>query len=1769
MRPNPLLHTAIFFLLSVSLFLGATRKITFADAKLNCTCDRSQDSLALVALYNATDGSNWINSWNLNEPMHTWHGLVLNQDACVEYLSLSENNLSGVLPPEIGNLCALIDLRIERSGLTGGIPDEIGNLENLKILRLGGNESLGGSLPASIGNLDSLRQIWLWSCNITGPIPSTWSNLQKLGTLILATNQLTGEIPTWLGTLPNLLVLRLDANDLTGGIPSELGSLSALQFLGLSFNDLTGTIPPELGDISTLEELNLFGNALNGSIPSSLGNLTQLTKLYLDGNSLSGEIPASLGGLSNLVELYLHDNNLSGTIPDSLGNLTNLTHLWLYFNKLSGSIPASFGQLTKLKDLLAGANNLSGAIPAALGNLSELERMNLCCQNLTGAIPTSFNNFTKLANLDLNDNNLSGAIPTGLGNDTLLQYIDLSSNELTGSIPSQIGDLKELTYLDLSYNQVENSIPAEIGMLTKLNECRLQSNKLSGAIPASITNLTSLALLDLSLNNLSGTIPAAIGDLSLLVEMDLSFNDLDGEIPGSIGNLSLIKTLGLSDNRLSGAIPPLNTMNSLQNLYLSNNQLSGSIPAALGANIENFWLDNNNLSGTIPSSIGSLSALHTVKLNDNTLEGGFPSALFNTTDIKWIFLQNAGLSGELPVGFDNLDYLEILSLHGNAFTGEIPAEFIDMERLRDLYLQNNQFSGCIPTAFSNLCGINVDISDNPNLAAGDNFQAFCTTASGSCAANYECADALALPLSYDPCARNYVAVRLYEATTSTPSPISGCAASFVGKDVWFQVVVPATGSFLIKNDSISTIRPAVEVYEGDCGSLIYLDCAELDSLPFVLALENQTPGSTIYIRAWDQNNTIADVDTNAVLALSAHTLSADKEEWELCDFPIAILNDTLGQGAGNRAATQFIVQFDSATTQMTIDSITADLEAEGASLLKECPCKDTPLQLWTSGSPIKMEIERRVARNKSRVDTSNYNYFIEEREIQGNTIAEGQQEAASVGIDENGNFIIAWQDRDDLRILETNTIRTDVFGQLFNENGSVSAPDFRLNTTVNFNQDNPQIAMRPDGSFIAVWMDGNYTRKIRGQLFHADGNKNGKELAISDPQLGYNPSVGMDADGNFIVVWEAPDGSGLGVYGQRFNEAGEKVGGLFEVNFTTFEQQHQAAAAMNASGEFVSVWQSRFQDGSNYGVFARKFDRAGTPLALEFQVNTFTAGNQRFPAIDINASGAFVAAWQSSGQDGSDEGVYARLFDANAQAISPEIPVNTYTTNTQSNPAVAMYNDGGFVVTWESFGQDGSGSGIFAQLFDEQGNKLGEELPVNTFTEGTQVRPDIAMNDVGDIIVSWESFGQDGSASGIFGQRYQTQGAGAAKTIVPVNDPTLSAGLGILQRYADNPYLPLAPQDSVKVGVMDTGVQSDHPEVVNALWMNPEANDADNCLLEDEIGYDFVNFSGNPIDLDGHGTGVNGMIVRNFPTGVQLELINLKFYENQRGTIFDAICAIYYAVEEGVDILNLSWGFESDEFPQILYDALQYASDKDVLLISSAGNTAKNNDLINKYPANFDLPNLIVVTAYQLGEDSSTVRLADYASFGPTKVDLAALGYVETTALGDSLDAFIGTSLAAPAVSRTAAVIRGLYPALSAGEIKDCILSSVDLVAGLDTLIASGGILNHEAALQCAAEKESICLMEDLFVEDTLRVSEIFQTTGAITGNAVVETDVSITFNSADSIILTTDFHALPGATFSATISDCSDPQMIAPSSQGNAVRPKKSAKVVRTKQEP
>uniref|UniRef100_A0A8R7P9V1 non-specific serine/threonine protein kinase n=2 Tax=Triticum urartu TaxID=4572 RepID=A0A8R7P9V1_TRIUA len=456
-------------------------------------------------------------------------------------LILSRNNLSGVIPSTLfdnSSKLSVVDLRM--NSLAGPIP-HFRKVTALKFLLLTDN-LLSGSIPPSIGNASSLTSILLGQNKLSGSIPETLGHITKLIELDLGFNSLSGIVPLPLYNVTSLKYFSVVSNALVGQMPSHIGySLPNLQFLIMGSNRLEGLIPASLTNMLNLQTLDLSNNSLHGYVPS-LGSLANLRRLDLGRNLLeahdSWSFLTSLANCTQLIKLSLEGNALNGSLPISIVNLSKrLQDLSLGSNQISGSIPVEITNLVNLTSLRMESNFLSGSIPSTIGKLRNLYILNLSKNKLLGHIPPSVGDIAQLGKLYLDNNNLSGNIPGSLGQCKGLLELNLSRNNLGGSVPSELFANPPLSLvLDFSHNSLTGELPLVVGTHGSGNgpvSLHMEGNKFHGQIPKRWYLLVSTQQINLSDNDLSGAVPEFFEQLHMLKQLDLSYNNLEGSVPTS------------------------------------------------------------------------------------------------------------------------------------------------------------------------------------------------------------------------------------------------------------------------------------------------------------------------------------------------------------------------------------------------------------------------------------------------------------------------------------------------------------------------------------------------------------------------------------------------------------------------------------------------------------------------------------------------------------------------------------------------------------------------------------------------------------------------------------------------------------------------------------------------------------------------------------------------------------------------------------------------------------------------------------------------------------------------------------------------------------------------------------------------------------------------------------------------------------------------------------------------------------------------------------
>jgi hypothetical protein len=264
------------------------------------------------------------------------------------------------------------------------------------------------------------------------------------------------------------------------------------------------------------------------------------------------------------------------------------------------------------------------------------------------------------------------------------------------------------------------------------------------------------------------------------------------------------------------------------------------------------------------------------------------------------------------------------------------------------------------------------------------------------------------------------------------------------------------------------------------------------------------------------------------------------------------------------------------------------------------------------------------------------------------------QRVPSVAVAGNGDFVVAWDS------VGQDGSEYGVFAQRFASSGAPLGSEFRVNTFTTLSQGGAAVAADSAGNFVVLWSSAYQgpvaNSPVYGQRFASSGAPLGSEFRVSTYATVSggqgDSSVAMEPSGDFVAVWTSlpQDGSGRGVYGQRFSGAGVPLGPEFRVNTQTVLDQYGCRVSLDASGNFVVVWTSEFALSDK--VYGQRYDGSGAALGPEFRINTYTTGDQREPSVAADSLGRFVVVWRSYPQD-PDTGIFGQRY-------SPILPVHLF-----------------------------------------------------------------------------------------------------------------------------------------------------------------------------------------------------------------------------------------------------------------------------------------------------------------------------------------------------------------------------------------------------------------------------------------------------------------------------------------------------------------------------
>lgn len=378
-------------------------------------------------------------------------------------------------------------------------------------------------------------------------------------------------------------------------------------------------------------------------------------------------------------------------------------------------------------------------------------------------------------------------------------------------------------------------------------------------------------------------------------------------------------------------------------------------------------------------------------------------------------------------------------------------------------------------------------------------------------------------------------------------------------------------------------------------------------------------------------------------------------------------------------------------------------------------------------------------------------------ELQINTYTHLSQRDAAVAASADGSFVVVWSG-------SGGPARSVVRGRIFDESGEPVGDEFPISLNTIDSESLSDVAADEAGNFLVVWRSipvPATSQSLVARLFAAGGAPLTDEIPVStgtyDPTFG--TAVAPIGGGEFVVVWLGAGGPERPILGQRFDGAGDPIGDPFEVVSQTRGFFVEPAIGGNARADepsdFVVTWDGYQDREALFDVYARRFDPAGVPLGEEFRVPSATLPSQSSPRVAVNDAGEALVTWSQWDEVSESFDVFERRFDSDGKAMGSERRVNSTTPGDQGLPSVSADGSGEFVIAWQSYLQDGSSEGVFGQRIAPSGVRIGGEFQVNTYTYDSQYGPSISGAGAERFVVVWQSRGQDGSQEGIFGQRIQ------------------------------------------------------------------------------------------------------------------------------------------------------------------------------------------------------------------------------------------------------------------------------------------------------------------------------------------------------------------------------------------------------------------------------
>ena len=307
------------------------------------------------------------------------------------------------------------------------------------------------------------------------------------------------------------------------------------------------------------------------------------------------------------------------------------------------------------------------------------------------------------------------------------------------------------------------------------------------------------------------------------------------------------------------------------------------------------------------------------------------------------------------------------------------------------------------------------------------------------------------------------------------------------------------------------------------------------------------------------------------------------------------------------------------------------------------------------------------------------------------------------------------------------------------------------------------VSMAGDGSYVVVWSSQNQDASgwgVYARRFDSVGNALTDEILVNEIETGNEQwaRVVSDSSGNFVVTWTSDHSGTSDVYARRFDSDGTALAGEFLVNTTTAGTQGDSKIAMDASGNFVIVWEGNGV-GDADGIFYRRFDASGTAIdASDVRANVADEGLEQDAAVAMNDAGDFVVVWDVGGR------IKFQMIDSSGTFGTAD---EVYNDTAGSSPAVAMDSTGNFVVAYRWNGM--VGQGVWARKFDSAGVEVTTWFRVGPGTlldNKDHDKPAVAMDDDGNFIVTYETIAEEGPGKDIVAERFDMAAMSLGRSVI-------------------------------------------------------------------------------------------------------------------------------------------------------------------------------------------------------------------------------------------------------------------------------------------------------------------------------------------------------------------------------------------------------------------